>query len=98
LATKEAEKIAREQAKLRTEGQGPISAQVVLARLLGAIQNKDKPKADLPRYEHNGRPVLSVLGDNRNGLKFQVHAGSGASEADVIEVFAQALKAAGYGK
>ncbi len=98
LATKEAEKIAREQAKLKTEGKGAISAQVVLARILAAIQDREKPKVDLPRYEHKGRPVLSVLGDNRNGLKFQVHAGSGASEADVIDVFAQALRAAGYGK
>ena len=75
-----------------------IPAQAVLARILGAIRNTEKPKTELPRYVHNGRPVLSVLDDNRNGLKLQIHAGSGASEAHVIEVFAQALKAAGYGK
>jgi ParB family transcriptional regulator, chromosome partitioning protein len=98
LATKEAEKIAREQVKLKGEGKGAIPAQAVLARILGAIRNTEKPKTELPRYEHNGRPVLSVLDDNRNGLKLQIHAGSGASEAHVIEVFAQALKAAGYGK
>jgi ParB family chromosome partitioning protein len=98
LATKEAEKIAQEQAKFKAEGKGAIPAQVVLGRILGAIRNTERPKGELPRYEHNGRPVLSVLDDNRNGLKFQVHAGSGASESQVIELFAQALKATHYGK
>jgi ParB family chromosome partitioning protein len=98
LAMKEAEKIAREQAKLKAEGKGAIPAPVVLGKLLDVVRNLDRKTVELPKYEHNGRPVLSVLDDNRRGLKVQIHAGSGASEAEVVEMFVQALKAVGYGK
>jgi ParB family chromosome partitioning protein len=96
LVIREAEKIAREQAKFKAEGKGGVTAPVVLARLLNAARSSAEPKGELPIYQYNGRPALSILGDNRNGLKFIVHAGSGASETDVVELFAQALKASGY--
>jgi ParB family chromosome partitioning protein len=88
----EARRLADEQAERIAAGRATLSAADVLAKLLSVEITSEEPietvKFDMP----SGRTALSVLSANRNGVSIRLHAGSGASEADLTKLLKSALQ------
>ncbi|MHB8284276.1 MAG: ParB/RepB/Spo0J family partition protein [Caulobacteraceae bacterium] len=90
----EAEVIAADQAKRRKASQVTIPAADVTKRLQEATQDTDVEEEALFRGDSaHGRLAVSVLSVNRNGATVRIHAGSGASDAEIVSILADALKA-----
>ena len=90
----EAEVIAADQAKRRKASQATIPAADVTKRLHEATQDSGaEPDALFRADSAHGRPAVSVLSANRNGATVRIHAGSGASDAEIVSMVADALKA-----
>lgn len=93
-AKAEAEVIAADQAKRRKASQATIPAAEVTKRLQEATQDTGvEPEALFRADSAHGRPAVSVLSANRNGATVRIHAGSGASDAEIVSMVADALKA-----
>ncbi|MBB5716806.1 ParB/RepB/Spo0J family partition protein [Sphingomonas aerophila] len=81
----EAKLVAKEQKRRREASQALLPATDVIRRLL------DAPKQTVPALEplvlksELGRPALSVQSINRQGITIRLHAGSGASTAELVE-------------
>ena len=89
----EAEVIAADQAKRRKASQVTIPAADVTKRLQEATQDTGVEEEALFRGDSaHGRPAVSVLSVNRNGATVRIHAGSGASDAEIVSIVADALK------
>ncbi|MET0363925.1 MAG: ParB/RepB/Spo0J family partition protein [Sphingobium sp.] len=87
-----ARRIAGEQKLLRDNDAPPLPAADVLKRLLDATvapADKAEPYQASSRY---GRTLLSVQSANRQGVTLRLHAGSGASEEDIVQAVRAALR------
>jgi ParB family chromosome partitioning protein len=97
----EAQTLAAEQARRRKAGSGQIPSSDVVRRLTAAAQDSAGEDARLFRADSvHGRLAVSVLSSNRNGATVRIHAGSGASDAEIVDLVAEALaalKASGKG-
>jgi len=88
---KEARALAARQERARTDGSPPLPAADVLKRLLEApVANFARP-APLTISSPYGRKLLSVQSSNRQGITIRLHAGSGASNDDLVNALRQAL-------
>ncbi|ESQ87951.1 hypothetical protein ABAC460_17315 [Asticcacaulis sp. AC460] len=86
-----AKAITSEQLDRRAAGQPTIQATEVLSRL-SAADVETAPDEELIKFDTaGGRTALSVLSSNRNGVSIRLHAGSGASEADLGRMLKLAL-------
>jgi len=89
---KEARALAARQERARTDGSPPLPAADVLKRLLAApVANFARP-APLTISSPYGRKLLSVQSSNRQGVTIRLHAGSGASNDDLVNALRQALE------
>jgi ParB family chromosome partitioning protein len=89
-----AEKIAAEQAKRRQQTQPCIASSEVTRRLYEALKEPANEGEPLFRADSaHGRLAVSVLSSNRNGATVRIHAGSGASDAEIVALVADALSA-----
>jgi len=89
---KEAARLAKEQDALRTQGLEAVSASDVAATLLKAAQTPGPVQESLFTGDSvHGRLAVSVLSANRNGATIRIHAGSGASEAELASLVERAL-------
>ena len=94
-AKAEAEAIAAEQAKRRKASQATISAADVTKRMNDATHDlRVEPEALFSAESAHGRPAVSVLSANRNGATLRIHAGSGASDAELVTMVSDALAGA----
>jgi ParB family transcriptional regulator, chromosome partitioning protein len=75
--------IAVEQDQRRDAGQAPYPVAVVLRRLLDAPKDQGEAAAPLVYASPGGRPMLSVLSQNRQGVTVRLHAASGANKDDL---------------
>lgn len=90
----EAEAIAAEQARRRKSTQPTIGATDVTKRLQDATLDASGEPETLFRVDSaHGRPAVTVLSANRNGATVRIHAGSGASDAEIVSMVSDALKA-----
>ena len=93
-AKAEAEVITADQAKRRKASQATLPAADVTKRLHEATQHTGpEPEALFRADSTHGRPAVSVLSANRNGATVRIYAGSGASDAELVSMVADALKA-----
>jgi ParB family transcriptional regulator, chromosome partitioning protein len=93
-AKSEAEAVAADQAKRRKLAQACIPSSDVTKRLYDATQETAGQGEVLFRAESaHGRPAVSVLSANRNGATVRIHAGSGASDSEILAMMADALTA-----
>ncbi len=93
-AKTEAETLAAEQARRRARGEASIASAEVTSRLQAATH--EAPDAAEPLFQAasaHGRIAVSVLSSNRNGATVRIHAGSGASDAEIVAMLADALAA-----
>lgn len=89
-----AETIAAEQSNRRKQFQPSIPSSEVTRRLQQATQEATEQAETLFRADSaHGRPAVSVLSSNRNGATVRIHAGSGASDAEIVAMVAEALEA-----
>ncbi|MBV9841009.1 MAG: ParB/RepB/Spo0J family partition protein [Sphingomonadaceae bacterium] len=90
----EARRIADEQRTLRDRRQPLIPAPEVLRRLLAApTARSSEERPELFRWiTPMGRPGLTVLSANRQGVTVRLHAGSGASLGQLADVLREALR------
>ena len=90
----EAEAIAAEQSKRRERNQPLIPSAEVTRRLSVAADGPASGGEPLFSADSaHGRLAVSVLSANRNGATVRIHAGSGASDAEVVTLVADALAA-----
>ena len=88
-----AKALSAEQAARKLAGSAPIQATDVVSRLLASDAETVSDEALIKFETAAGRTALSVLSSNRNGVSIRLHAGSGASEADLGKMLKQALEA-----
>lgn len=90
----EAEAVAAEQSRRRKQGESLVPSSEVTRRLYAA--SHEAPGQGEPLYRADsvhGRAAVSVLSSNRNGATVRIHAGSGASDAEIVAMVADALAA-----
>ena len=89
----EAAKLSADQARARAGERPAVAAAEVVKRLVDAGSEATDAEPIVKFEATNGRTALSVLSSNRNGVSVRLHAGSGASEAELVAMFKSALKA-----
>jgi ParB family chromosome partitioning protein len=86
-----AAELAAEQQRRRRLGLEPVSASDVVHGLLTAGVSRDEKEVLFSADSAHGRKALSVLSSNRNGVTLRLHAGSGASEPEILKLVKDAL-------
>ena len=82
-----------EQANRVEHGLPPIGASDVVKALMSAGQGAEQGELLFEADSKHGRKALSVLSSNRNGITLRLHNGSGAGEAEVLDLIKAALAA-----
>ncbi len=77
--------IAQEQAQSRTNGTPLVPTADVLRLLLEAPRGNAAKAEPYHAHSSHGRMMMSVQSVNRQGITVRLHAGSGASEDEMIE-------------
>ncbi|MDF0490384.1 ParB/RepB/Spo0J family partition protein [Sphingomonas sp. H39-1-10] len=91
LVIEAARKLAREQSDRQRTGALPLPGPEVIRRLLAATTS---PRAAPNRFVVQsgfGRDALSIMSANRQGVTIRLHAGSGASEDELVTALREAL-------
>lgn len=90
---KAAAPVAAEQQARRATGREPLSAAEVVRRIaLNFASKTSSPAPPLPVVQSSlGRPVVSVVRTDRQGVTLRLHAASGADEAEIAKAVAQIL-------
>jgi ParB family chromosome partitioning protein len=96
-ASRAAGAIVKENAALVEAGKGALPTASVLARLVKAASGETFVTPDLRQVLYRGKPVVTVLDENRNGMRFQVHSGTGADLEVILESVREALQASSLG-
>jgi ParB family chromosome partitioning protein len=87
----EAVKLSQEQDQLRGAQKPGISASEVIKRLVRAPL--ERPKAAAPVIEtHKGRPVVTVMSSNRQGVTLKLHSGSGLETEETVAAVRRILE------
>ena len=68
-----------------------IPASDVIKALLEAGEPSEQGELLFEADSHHGRKAVSILSANRNGVTLRLHGGSGADEAEVLNLIQQAL-------
>ncbi|MEM9966053.1 MAG: ParB/RepB/Spo0J family partition protein [Asticcacaulis sp.] len=71
----------------------PLPAPEVVKRLINAGETQTTDDQVISFDTAYGRTALSVLSANRNGVSIRLHAGSGASEPELLDMLRSALRA-----
>ena len=90
-ASRAAGSIVKENAALAETGKGALPAASVLSRLLTAASGETAPSQGPRQILFQGKPVVTILDENRNGVRFQVHSGTGADIEAILESVREAL-------
>ena len=90
----EAQLLCDQQAAFRAEGKPPLSARVVLRRLLKAGKTvRAARRTDLPVYEVDGEVVLRSVVDRRDGWLFRIPLGlSSRGRTEVVDAMGSYLE------
>ena len=88
-----AAKLAADQSVAHACGKASVPAVDVVKQLMDAGVEADTAGPVIKFDASSGRTALSVLSSNRNGVSVRVHAGSGATEAELVTMFRSALQA-----
>jgi ParB family chromosome partitioning protein len=96
-ASRAAGAIVRENAALAEAGKGALPTASVLGRLLAAASGETEASHDLRQVLYQGNPVVTVLDENRKGVRFQVHSGTGADLEVIVKSVREALQASTLG-
>jgi ParB family transcriptional regulator, chromosome partitioning protein len=96
-ASRAAGAIVKENAAHVEAGKGALPTPAVLARLLAATSGETAAKADPRQVLYQGKPVVTVLDENRKGVRFQVHSGTGADLEAIVESLREALQGSSLG-
>lgn len=86
----EARILAREQASRNDRSALPLPSQDVIRRLMEAGSERARPVPMVIR--HGNRPLVTVKSTNRQGVTIQLHSGTGARDADVLDAVRAALE------
>jgi ParB family chromosome partitioning protein len=86
-----AKRLAADQDARRRSGQSGIPAAQVAHDLLHAQYPEAVPDLLFSGDSAHGRTALTVLSSNRNGVTLRLHAGSGASESELVRLLREAL-------
>jgi ParB family chromosome partitioning protein len=84
--------LSRRQAEARTRGASSVPAADVVRLLSEASVVGGKAEETISFDASNGRPALSVLSANRNGVSIRLHSGSGATEGELVTMLKSALR------
>jgi ParB family transcriptional regulator, chromosome partitioning protein len=90
-AIAEADAIVEKRTELEASGSETSQTTDVLSRLLKAAAGVHDVPSEPLRYFYDGKAVVTVLDDNRNGVRIQVHNGTGADIDAIVESVRQAL-------
>ncbi|MGD1957143.1 MAG: ParB/RepB/Spo0J family partition protein [Sphingomonadales bacterium] len=91
LIINEARRLSKEQAVRRKNMTTPISAPEVIKRLLnaGIAQNREDQRYVV--RTDDGRPAITVISSNRQGVTLRLHAGSGMDNGAIADGVKEAL-------
>ena len=91
-AVHEAKAIAVENEALVKAGKGGLPTATVLTRIMKAASGQTEVAPAPRQFLYQGKPVVTLLAENRGGLRFQVHAGTGADLDVILENVKDALQ------
>lgn len=94
LIIAEAEAITGEQQNRRSRNDSPISGPDVTRRLLASTKERRGRRPTVPILSAAGKPLFSILSDRADGLTIRLHPGSEATDTEIAEQIANAIKAA----
>ncbi|WP_420380995.1 ParB/RepB/Spo0J family partition protein [Novosphingobium sp.] len=83
--------LAKQQAGRKSSGEPALAAPEVFRRLHLATQNTADASEPFIFQSKLGRTALSVVSSNRQGVTIRLHAGSGATEEDLLRGLREAL-------
>ncbi|MEO0410459.1 MAG: ParB/RepB/Spo0J family partition protein [Pseudomonadota bacterium] len=86
-----AKALSEEQYKRRNNRTTLIGAPEITKALLEAGKAKDKADVRYVVRTHDGRPAVTVLSSNRQGVTLRLHAGSGLDDTGVADCVTEAL-------
>ena len=86
-----AKEIADEQARLRENGEAPLPATEVWRRLTEAPKAAAAKAAPVVEKNGAGRPVVTVMSSNRQGVTLKLHSGAGLDSEGVIAAVRKVL-------
>jgi ParB family transcriptional regulator, chromosome partitioning protein len=95
-ASRAAAAIVKENIALVEAGKGALATAPALARLLTAASG-ETATPDSRQVLYQGKPVVTILDENRKGVRFQVHSGTGADLDRIVESVREALQASSIG-
>ncbi|MFT3967875.1 MAG: ParB/RepB/Spo0J family partition protein [Sphingobium sp.] len=84
-------RLEEKQLALRDQGLPPLPAPDVLRQLLDAPRAHEEKPEPYSHASRHGRTMLSIQSANRQGVTLRLHAGSGASEEEMIDAVRRAL-------
>ena len=87
----EAKALTAEQAHKRLRAEPLLSASEVMRRLIEATEGNDTRPAPLIEHGKSGRPVVTVMSSNRQGITLKIHSGAGADHEEAIAAIRRVL-------
>jgi ParB family chromosome partitioning protein len=87
----EATKLVAEQELRRKAQQPPISSSEVMTRLMRAPIERPKSAAPVVESTRQGRPIVTVMSTNRQGVTLKLHAGSGIDTEETLAAVKRVL-------
>lgn len=96
-AAKVAGAIAKENSTRAEAGKGALPTTAVLARLMQAASGEAPQTPSTRQVLYQGKPVVTVLDENRNGVRFQIHSGTGADLEAILDSVKEALQSSQLG-
>jgi ParB family chromosome partitioning protein len=96
-ALREARRITEENEALVQGGKGGLPTVTALNRIMKAASGESQAPSKPRQFLYQGKPVVTLLAENRSGLRFQVHAGTGADLDAILENVKAALRASNVG-
>ena len=91
-ALSEIQKISDENTKLNEAGKRGLSTEAVLTRLLKAASGEVGSSAETRQFLFKGKPVVTMLSENRKGLRIHIHPSTGADIDAILESVKEAIQ------
>ena len=84
--------IEDEQRRREQTNQAPLGAADIIRQLLNGVDGASQPSPALfEALGPQGRPMLTLAGQNRQGLTVKLHRGAGANRTELVAAFDQML-------
>lgn len=87
----EATKLSAEQAQMRQTEHPTLPASEVMRRLIQSTEAPNTPAQPVIERSRAGRPIVTVMTNNRQGITLKIHSGAGVDQDEAIAAVKRVL-------